>query len=621
MEKIIAKYNSMELSKFQEAISKLSIDILKKLKANFDNRYYNTGEETIDDIRYDIFLEVLQELDPTLNNYIGCSLRKADNKTKLPFFLGGMDKIKKGEDKKIETWIKNNKKCDYVISDKLNGVSCLIVYTKAGNVRLYTRGDGVEGADISYFADKIKIPKLKMDIAVRGELIITMKNFEEKYKESYKNSLSLIVSVVNSKTLKEPIKDIEFIAYEIVDGCNENLETQLKKLETLNFSVVKFNTHTKISSDTLIQELLSRKQTSVYDIDGVIVFSNSLYTRCVDRNPDYAFAFKMLMEVAEAEVVDVEWNVSKWGILKPRIEIKPIQLTGITITHTTGFNAAFIQSNKINKGTKLLITRSGDIIPYIVKVLTESDIPKMPDVEYTWNETNVDVMINKDDNTQLIVQQLIHFFVSMNIRQINEGVVSKLVNSGYNTIQKILALKVADFRNIPTFKDKMSERLYTNIHSTLKLVTIPDLMCASGCFGFGLGKKRADILCKAIPNILTENLTTESIEKVEGFSKKTALKILNNIQSFKDFIKSIEEYISIEKKDEIQTTLLSGNKYVFSGFRDKSLEEYIVKNGGSISTSISSKTTYLVVLDKEASSSKIDKAKELGVKLILESEF
>ena len=386
MDKVISSFCQMKLALFREKMSTASVDLLRKLKQEFDNRYYNTGEETVDDLKYDVFIEVMRERDPNFSLNIGCKLRDGDNKTALPFKLRGMDKIKHGEDDKLADWKKDHPQNNFVLSDKLNGVSCLMIFSENGSVKLFTRGDGTEGSDISYLHSKIKsIPKIKRDIAVRGELIIKDNVFEAKWNKDYKNSLSLIVSVVNSKTLKEPIADVEFLAYEIVvDGKHTlTLEEQMKTLKELNFLTPYHIVVKDFTSQSLAEYLQKRKQTSEYDLDGIIVHTNSLYDRsdvAATGNPNYAFAFKMLMEVGETTVKYVEWNPSKWGVMKPRICIEPIELCGITINYTTGFNAGYIRDKKINAGTKLLITRSGDIIPYIVQVLTENEKgPSLPD--------------------------------------------------------------------------------------------------------------------------------------------------------------------------------------------------------------------------------------------------
>lgn len=624
---IISVFNKMNVAKLRDKFTTCSLKLLKSMKNEFDNRYYCTGEETLDDLRYDILVEVLEEREPGFCVKVGGKLRDGDNKTNLPFLLAGMDKIKKGEDSKLANWKQKHTTESYIISDKLNGVSCLIV-CKSGKLSLYTRGDKEkgEGSDISYLQDKIKgIPKLKEDIAIRGEIILTIESFENTWSKAYKNSLALIVSVVNSKTLKEPVKDLRFIAYEIVvEGQAEiNLEEQMRKLTCLGFETPAFNIVSDFTSESLSEHLQARKDTTEYDIDGLVVCVNGKYNRhntTATGNPDYAFAFKMLLEVATAEVVNVEWRASRWGTLIPRICVKPVKLRGITIEHSTGFHAAYIRDNNINVGSKLLITRSGDVIPYIVKVLTQSSEPLFPSTPFVWNETNVDITCANNGN-DIQIQKLIHFFVALGVKQINEGVIKKLYENGFDTIEKILRCEKKDFMKVPTFQTKMSERLTLNISDALKSVELADIMVASCAFGNGLGKKKIMGLLKVFPNILNDSLSVEQICKVQGFSDKSAKKVLDGVCIFKQFFEPIKEFVKLKEGNVVKGDKFQGKKFVFSGFRDNTLKTEIESFGGIVTDSVSSKTYAVIVKDKDEVSSKLTKARELNVKIITKMEL
>ena len=619
MDKIVEKYNSYSLSKYREHLLGVKTETLVKIKLELDNRYFNTGEPVIDDVKYDILVGLLEEKGVELK--VGCKLREGDNKTSLPFYLGGMDKIKKGEDTKIAKWLSDNHTSEYVVSDKINGVSCLLVYDKVGNIKLYTRGDCTEGSDVSYLADKIpSIVKGLKNIAIRGEFIISIKDYSENHADK-KNCLSTIIGIINSKTLKKGVKNLVFIAYEIIESKSKPSDN-LEHLRTLGFNVVNYEIFKTISSDNLANTLEKRKNNSLYEIDGVVVQNNIPYNRhnlTSSGNPDYAFAFKMILEVAEAVVEDVEWNIKRYGAIKPRIRIEPVNLTGITIRYSSGFNAAFIHNNKINKGSKLLITRSGDIIPYILQVLTQSENPKMPDCEYNWNESGIDIYECEEGNESL-TQKLIYFFTSLGIKYVNKGVVKRFVNAGFDSIQKILQASQKDFQEkVEGFAGKMAEKIWTSIHESIKNVAIPDLMVASGVFGFGLGSKRATLFCNTLDPFA--DVSIDEVVKIEGFSTKTAEKLVNSLPDFRKFVDSITTFITTRNVEKPQSNVLAGKKYVFSGFRDKGLEDRITKNGGSVSTSISSKTTALIVSTLEETSSKITKAKSLGIKIIQRSEY
>lgn len=625
MDSIVTKYNSFELSKYRQHISGIKTETLLRIKEKLDNRYYNTGESVIEDIRYDILVDLLAERGAELK--VGCKLREGDNKTQLPFYLGGMDKIKMGEDSKLKDWIKNNKASSYVISDKLNGVSCLVVY-KAGEISLYTRGDCTEGANVSYLAPMIEtIPRTvpHTELAVRGEFIISVDNYKKNHTDK-KNCLSTIIGLINSKTLKQGVKDLLFIAYEIVEEKpGKTPEENFKLLKKMGFMTARYKMVDVITSDFLSTTLLTHKDDSPFEIDGLVIQGNVPYNRnnlAASGNPDYAFAFKMLMEVVEVSVVDVEWNVSRHGVIKPRVKVigldgKPVKLTGITIQYSSGFHAAYIRDNKINTGSRLLITRSGDIIPYIVQVISQSEIGKMPDCPYDWNETGVDIRV-REEGRDMLVQKLTYFFSTIGIKHVNEGLVARFVDAGLHDIPAILGASKEKLLSIPGFKGRLADKIHDSIHG-ISEVEMSVLMCASGVFESGLGLKKAKLITDQL-DIMKDEITAPKLEKIDGFSTKTAEKIVSGINAFRDFVNSVSPFITIKEKEQVGNSL-QGKKYVFSGFRDPILKEEIERNGGSVADTVSSKTTLLIVSKTDETSTKITKAKQLGVKIIAKSEF
>ncbi len=632
IEKIILTFSKLKLAEFREKLTLFSLKLLQTLKTECDKRYYITGEETFEDLKYDILIEILHEKDATFTLEVGTKLREGDNKTKLPFFLGGMDKIKKGEESKLTHWIEKHPSNEYVILEKLNGVSCLIVFNEKDDPKLYTRGDRTEGADISYLHKKIRnIPKVKKNIAVRGEIIIEEKAYQDKWKKQYKTSLSLIVSVVNSKSLKEAIQDLQFVAYEIVVESQSDLtmSEQLLILSDLGFKTpfsVLFEKE-NMKEEKLSDIFLVQKKTSIFDIDGMVIFQNVKYNRQdvgASGNPNYAFAFKMLLEVVKTHVKYVEWNASKWSVLKPRISIEPVFLSGSKICWATAFNAGFIRDKKINTGSEILITKSGDVIPFIVQVLTESKTPSLPDVPCHWNETNIDLICDNEKDEQVQIQKLIHFFVSINVKQMNVGVLTKLFKSNFDTIYKILSLKKENLNAIPGFGEKMGLRIVQNIDMGIKNMKLSDYMVATCMFGMGFGKRKIESLLQVLPNFLTTSIQLEDICQINGFSKKTAQRILIGKADFLAFHKTIQDLIPISL--EYGKKMLAGDQFkdkkvVFSQFRDEALKHKIMDLGGAVTESVSSKTNFVIVKNNLESSSKIEKAKKLNIPIVLLSEF
>lgn len=633
--KKISKYSDKDIIEY---FGKTDLNILHNMKLYLDDLYYNTGISSgLDDYQYDALKEILGERDPGYIPEIGAKIRTNDNKVDLPFWLGSMNKLKPDDESEFNRWLIKNKSEEYILEDKLDGISCLLI-AEGGKLKLYTRGDGKIGSDISYFAQYFKnLPDMTSiknigNIAIRGELILQEDVFITKYSDEFANPRNFVAGRIGSKTVREGLKDIEFIAYEIVkSGICLKPEEQLNTLRELGFTVVTHRILPEISIEALVDNLYLSKKESKYEIDGIIVQSNVPYVRNTSGNPQYAFAFKVRMasNLLNAEVEEVIWNVSKWGLIKPRIRIKPIKLSGVTITYTTGFNAKYIEENNIGPGTILKITRSGDVIPFIVEVVKSTDAQFPSDIEYDWNETHVDIHVKNDtdDNTtDMCVKLVASFFSSLKIKYISEATITKMYKHGLNNVIKIVSASQADFEKIEGFGKRSAERSYENIHNGLQNITLSMLLGASGVFGMSIGKRKTEVLLDSIPNLLEiyKDLSREElvmlINSVEGFSDKTTAKIIENLPWADKFYQNIKPYVSI-KEEIIATNDLENMKVVFTGFRDTALEEKVKLRGGKVVTSVSKNTTVLVVADKDSKSSKVQKAIELGIDIYDKEEF
>ena len=229
----IAKYSDKEIQSYFDTED---LYILHEMKIYADDIYYNTGKSSgLDDWQYDMLNDTLKHRDPDFVVPIGAKIRKHENRVELPFWLGSMDKFKPDDVREIATWLVANKATEYIIEDKLDGVSCLMVMTN-GKIKLYTRGNGIVGADISYLAQYFNtIPKnLTETINVRGELIMEEKVFEKKYAKDYANPRNMVAGRIGAKTIRAGLRDIKFVGYEIVgDGMMDSSSEQLDRLDDL----------------------------------------------------------------------------------------------------------------------------------------------------------------------------------------------------------------------------------------------------------------------------------------------------------------------------------------------------------------------------------------------------
>jgi len=625
---IISKYNDEDLQKY---FDREKLTDLHAMKLYLDNAYYNVGEDTgIKDYQYDMLKETLQRRDPDYVVPVGAKIREGENRVKLPFWLGSMDKFKPEDKSEIAKWLLKNKSSEYIVEDKLDGISCLVIIKK-GKIKLYTRGDGVVGADISYLSQYFDtIPKnLDVDINVRGELIMPIETFNKKYADEYANPRNMVAGRVGAKKVRVGLKDIKFIAYEIVgDGMMDKPSKQVEYMKSLGFTTVRYELIKNFNVDTLIEMFLRFKINNKFEIDGIIIQADKSYERNVDGNPEYAFAFKMRQEenIVEAKVVDVIWNISKWGQLKPRVEISPVQLGGVKITYTTGFNGKYIYDNSIGEGAIIKITRSGDVIPYIVEVVKKAKEPSMPDIPWRWNETNVDI-IAEDFGETMCIKLMHSFFEKLGIKHLGEKSIEKMYNDGLDTLLKLISASKQRIAQVEGFGDKGAERIYDNIRKGMKDLYIPTVLGASGIFGFGMGRKRINNLFDEYPTILEESKKISKKEmynkimKIEGFSEKTTESIVENINWANKFINALSKFATFKGKTIINDNM-KGLKVIFSGFRDAKLGDEVVSRGGKIVTSISKNTNILVVASKTGKETdKIKKAREFGVEILEKEEF
>lgn len=599
---------------------------LSQLLREANNAYYNE-EPFFTDNQYDIvkeFVESKYPSNPVLHE-IGAPVER--NKVILPYPMGSMDKIKP-DTNALANWTAKFSG-PYVLSCKLDGVSGL--YTTEGpKPKLYTRGDGKIGQDISHLIPFLRLPKTK-GVVIRGEFIIPRALFEAKYKDKFANPRNMVAGIVNHKTINEAVQDLHFVAYELMNPIKKPSE-QLAFLLTLNVEVVLYKIEPTISNELLSNTLLDWRYNYAYEIDGVIVTNDALYKRKTG-NPEHAFAFKMVLsdQVAEAKVVDVIWAASKDGYLKPRVQIEPINLGGVQITYATGFNGAFINDNKIGVGAIIELIRSGDVIPYIRKVIVPAEEPRMPSVPFKWNDTHVDIMLEDLESDETVREKNITgFFRGIGVEGLSTGNVKRIMEAGYDSVPEILKMTIGDFLQIDGFKEKMATKLYDGIREKIDAASLTTIMSASNMFGRGFSEKKIELIMESYPKVLlskeTNSQKISKISAIKGMATKSAEAFVERIPDFINFIKEagivkkLAEGIA-EKKVVDQSHPLFGKSIVMTGFRDTALQEKLKDIGAKLGSSVSSKTFVVLVKDKEEDTGKANEARKLNVPLMTPQEF
>jgi DNA ligase (NAD+) len=410
-----------------------------------------------------------------------------------------------------------------------------------------------------------------------------------------------------------------------------------------NFKVVNNKIVDTFDLTTLSNILQERRAIGEYVIDGIVVSDISKYYEIVkDKNPEHSFAFKSIHTLEQAEVIvsNVEWNVSKDMYMKPIVMFNEIELDNVKIKQATGFNGAYIEKNVIGPGSRIIIIRSGNVIPHIQSVITPSanGKPSMPVVDYKWNDTHVDIMmVNKsgDKNRDYDIKNLVYFMKTASIENMGPGNISKIYDAGFDDIKKIVNITKADLLKVNGFKEKTAENII-NAVAVIKKIDCLILMDASNIMGRGFSYKKIKLITDAYPSILlhdkksraaTSKLNAGDLMKVEGIAETSAKLFLNNLPKFYEFYDNLGIKCKWDTKTPAAAAAaatatsinpnISGKSFVFTGFRDKDLEAYIIRMGGFIKTSISKNTDYLVVTDLNENSTKVDKARSIGVPIIL----
>ena len=623
------KLITKEFNKFGiKALDSLNENKLSNLLREANKAYYNK-QPFITDNQYDIIKEYIETKYPsnTVINEIGAPVER--NKVALPYAMGSMDKIKP-DTNALASW-RAKFSGPYILSCKLDGVSGL--YTTEGiEPTLYTRGDGRIGQDISHLIPFLRLPKTK-GLTIRGEFIIPKALFYTKYKAKFSNPRNMVAGIINYKTINEAIKDLHFVAYEVMKPELKPSE-QMAFLSTLNVEIVRYKVDSKISNETLSETLLDWRYNYPYEIDGVIVTNDKLYER-KSGNPEHSFAFKMVLsnQVAEAKVVDVIWAASKDGYLKPRVQIEPINLCGVRIEYATGFNGSFINDNKIGLGATIELIRSGDVIPYIRKVIIPADEAKMPTVPYKWNDTHVDIMIEDLESDETVREKNITgFFRGIGVEGLSTGNIKRIIEAGYHSISEIIKMNIVDFLQVDGFKEKTATKLYNGIREKIEDASLITIMSASNMFGRGFSEKKIELIIDSYPSVLLSNETSckkiSNISAIKGMAVKSAQAFVEKIPDFINFIKEaglmqkVSEVMS-EKKEIIvdQSHPLFGKTIVITGFRDTVLQEALKSVGAKLGSSVSSKTFVVLVKDKEEDTGKANEARNLSITLMTPSEF
>lgn len=653
------------------------IEELRKAIRRHDRLYYVSNKPEISDGEYDIIYRRLKDLEsehPELvtpdspTQRVGGEPAKGFSTVKHMSPMLSMDNTYSAEeirefDKRVRKNLKG-KNVEYVVELKFDGVSISILYEDGILVRGATRGDGENGEDVSgnlktirsvplEFGDLVK--KAPAKIEVRGEVYMTKAAFErinrgkeERGEESFANPRNAAAGSLKLLDPKEVAKrglDIFFWGIGHYEGIRFEKHTEV--LDYLKSAGFKVNPHYKVSSD--IEDVIAfcdswetRKDKLDFNIDGMVLKVNSLADRkslgVTSKSPRWAIAYKFPAEKALTEVLDVIMGLGRTGTVTPVAILKPVELSGTTVSRATLHNFDEIGRLGVKIGDKVYVEKSGEIIPKVLSVAKEKrtgrerDI-KIPGICPACGSKLVrdpeEVALRCDNVTcpAQIKETILHFASrnAMDIDGMGSAIVDQLVDKGLiKDYGDIYSLKTEDVMKL----DRMAERSASNLIEAIDKSRSNEL--SRLIYGLGIrhvGQRAAWVLAEAFGSLdKIKNAPEEGLLKIRDMGPVAARSVRDffdnkgNIGAVKK-LESAGLKITPPKKEA--SAKLSGKTVVVTGtlksMSRQEAEDAIRRLGGNASSSVSKKTDILVA--GEEAGSKLEKARALGVRVVTEEEF
>lgn len=591
-------------------------EIVSQLRSSAQ-AYYNTGEATMTDEHYDTLREQLEELNPDHPFLKEVGAPPKDKAVVLPFMMASLNKIKPGTGA-VETFTKKalTPEQTWVLSEKLDGISALWY-----NGRLYLRGDGVNGVDVSSFATYIQ-GLVPTPYAVRGELVLPRGVMTGTVARSWVNG-----QLHQKVPIPEELTKIRFVAYERVNTTEPSwLQFNLLRKARFEIPWISLVSKTFMNDEALGKVLLERREKSIYDTDGIVVCENtalpSLSTQTTLKNPTYKVAFKMLLtdQCAETVIQEIEWNPSAQGFLIPRIRIEPVVVGTARIEYVTAHNARFVVDNKLGIGARIVIRRSGDVIPAVERVIQPSTQPLMPS-QHTWKWQNNDataahIVLNGDAQPKEVrAARLVIFAKTLDIAGLGPGIAVKLVDAGLDTLEKVWK---ASGETLAKAIGKGNGAKITDQLSTLH-PTESQLMVSSCLLPRGIGEVKLKTLFEFEPDVRK----WKTLPVLAGWSADTLDELKSSLGPYEAWrrteLTQVPYPILSSPSIKTNTKPFKGS-VCFTGVRSKELEARLESAGWKIVDAVSSTLTVLIVADGEANSmtGKAKKARDVGTVRILE---
>ena len=623
--------------------------------------YYQKNTIMMTDYEYDHLYDELVELEketnmtlsnsPTINvePEISSSLKQVEH----PSPMLSLAKTKKVSE--LENFLGDK---EGLLSWKLDGLTIVLTYEDGKLISGVTRGTGIIGELVTENVKQFKNVPLtipyKGRLVLRGEAIIKYSDFNRMNEElgdgssQYKNPRNLCSGSVrqldSSITAKRCVNCIIFALIESSTNISNLKSECFDWLKNQGFEVVE---HYKVTKNTVKKQVLMFKEkVKEYDIpsDGLVItyddiaYGNSLGTTA--KFPKHSLAFKWKDETVATTLRKVDWLVSRTGLINPVAVFDPVELEGTIVSRASVHNVSILEGLKLGIGDTIMVYKANMIIPQIASNSTQSGNLEIPDrcpvcgsKASIISNSDVKYLYCMNDFCKAKLIKRLSLFVSrnaMNIDGISDMILNKLIT------EKIVN-NYKDLYHLDRHKDKIiafegfGEKSYNNMINSIEKsrhVKLANFIYALGIPDIGFS--RAKLICNHFNNDFNKisNLTYEELSNIPGVGDVIAKEWIDTFSNpdFIEELKELKEEIDIPKASTNSNKDLDGLTFVITGSLNKftnrdTMIEFIEEHGGKVVTSISSKVNYLINNDITSTSTKNNKAKELGINIIDEDKF
>jgi DNA ligase (NAD+) len=651
---------------------------LRKEINTHNYRYYVLDQPIISDAQYDKLLRELQEIEKTQKEPIpldsptqrvGAAPLAAFGQVRHKVPMTSMDNAFTDEevgewDQRVRKGLESGGDIAYTAEPKFDGTSVSLRYENGMLVQVGTRGDGGTGEDVTTNVRTIKTVPLHLQgegwprvVEVRGEVVIPKKDFEQLNAEQLKRGDKIFANPRNAAagslrqldpriTASRPLSFFPWGLGETSEPVARRYSEVVKKLQGWGFRVTEFFQTAKGVEGCLkyYANILARRDKLPFEIDGVVYKVDDLVARdnlgFTARAPRWAVARKFPAQEENTVVEDIIASVGRTGVITPVAVLRPVQVSGVTVTHATLHNQDEVERKDVRIGDTVIVRRAGDVIPEVVGAIKD----KRPRGTKLWHMPKKcpvcgsEVIREPEEAAHRCMGGLVcsaqrmgallHFASrhAMDIEGLGDKLVQQLVEKGMvKTVADLYQLTKAELANLERMAEKSAQNLLDQIEKS-KDTTLGRFLLALGIPQ--VGEATAQLLAEqfgSLDGIMDAG--RETLEQVHGIGPTMAEDIYSffhekhNREVIRDLLKAGVHWpkpTGVKK-----SSVLAGKTFVLTGGLSSMTRDEVKRTlqdmGAKVTGSVSKKTDYVIV--GEEPGSKADKAKELGVTMLDEKEF